>query len=764
MLVAQDDIHLERGNTGAEAGFTIKATAKAFDILSSGLYANKILAIIRELSCNAHDSHVAAGTTQPIEIRLPTTLDPTFYVKDFGTGLSDFDVRGYWLRDDGTKVSLEEGAEQSLISGMGGWEKKGGIYNTYFESTKTSSNDFIGQLGLGSKSPFSYTTSFMVESRHQGIRSLYTCFKNEQGMPSVALMGTEPTEDPNGVTVSLSVRPSDSDKFVDAARKALMYFDPKPVVIGPYGFSPYSLVHTVTGDSWRIRSTDYYADMNGPHVVQGFVSYPIDTYQLQQYGLKDEAALLANTDLDLYVPIGKVEVAASRESLSYVPATVTNLINHLQQAAQEMRSSFQSEFDKCKNMWEAMMLRQQYTFRKGTFSDIFKKMQDTAPFQYNDRVVPDELTLDLSKLTEVRLVRMGLERTRRSGYKQHTLGVWDPSNLTKKMEFSVHANLHLIVDDVGSGNVSKRVTEYLIKQGEVNGKRAQALLIGSHTKRGPVDDKQAQLVVDQFEGIDLTYVSELPQVVTVRSSRTYTKREPGEVYVWTGFTKKHNYYGRETGLHRKFSRNTWDTEVIDFEDGGIYVPIVRYAAQKDGYEFNGIHELWESARALGLVSVDQKLYGLNDKDLKKIQDDAEWVDVYTYVRDAFDDANVDDRLFAKNIVDSVSDQLGRPLINYMVKNWDSLSTGLQDGPFKELMAEIVQLAGDATVNHPAEHIRQVIAQLRIADGDRVMRHVTLTSKWQSVVDHYPMLTFVNFKYADDMQIRKIIKYVNAIDG
>ena len=48
-------------NVGEIGEFRIRNSAKAFNILSSGLYANKIRAIVRELSCNAVDSHVAAG-------------------------------------------------------------------------------------------------------------------------------------------------------------------------------------------------------------------------------------------------------------------------------------------------------------------------------------------------------------------------------------------------------------------------------------------------------------------------------------------------------------------------------------------------------------------------------------------------------------------------------------------------------------------------------------------------------------------------------
>ena len=74
-------------NVGEVGDFKIKASAKAFSILSSGLYANKIRAIIRELSCNAVDSHAAAGKSDtPFDVHLPNTLEPWFSIRDYGPG------------------------------------------------------------------------------------------------------------------------------------------------------------------------------------------------------------------------------------------------------------------------------------------------------------------------------------------------------------------------------------------------------------------------------------------------------------------------------------------------------------------------------------------------------------------------------------------------------------------------------------------------------------------------------------------------------
>jgi hypothetical protein len=75
-------------NVGEIGEFRIRNSAKAFSILSSGLYANKVRAIIRELSCNAIDSHTAAGKADtPFDVHLPNSLEPWFAIRDYGTGL-----------------------------------------------------------------------------------------------------------------------------------------------------------------------------------------------------------------------------------------------------------------------------------------------------------------------------------------------------------------------------------------------------------------------------------------------------------------------------------------------------------------------------------------------------------------------------------------------------------------------------------------------------------------------------------------------------
>ena len=56
---------LSTGGLGVTQSFQIRTNAHAFKMLSSGLYSDKIGAVLREIGCNAHDAHIGCcGPTQ----------------------------------------------------------------------------------------------------------------------------------------------------------------------------------------------------------------------------------------------------------------------------------------------------------------------------------------------------------------------------------------------------------------------------------------------------------------------------------------------------------------------------------------------------------------------------------------------------------------------------------------------------------------------------------------------------------------------------
>ncbi len=304
-------------NVGEIGEFRIRNSAKAFNILSSGLYANKIRAIVRELSCNAVDSHTAAGRADtPFDVHLPNSFEPFFAIRDYGTGLSHEQVTN--------------------------------IYTTYFESTKTDSNAFIGALGLGSKSPFSYTDNFTVTAIKDGKKGIYTAFINEAGVPSIALMTQEDTDEPSGVEVKFAVNERyDFGKFADEARQVYTHFALRPVVSGVDRFE----FRNVEYESKDIIPGVHQAKGRNTSVaVMGNIAYPIDIPRADTS--LGELVRMLSCGLVMEFAIGELDFQASREGLSYIPSTVEAIKNKLAALNGVLTAKLASEADAIPNLWD----------------------------------------------------------------------------------------------------------------------------------------------------------------------------------------------------------------------------------------------------------------------------------------------------------------------------------------------------------------------------------------------------------------------------
>lgn len=308
-------------NVGQIGEFKIKSNSKAFQILSSGLYSNKIRAIIRELSCNAVDSHVAAGDPGlPISIHLPNSFEPYFSVRDFGIGLNHDQVTN--------------------------------IYTTYFESTKTDSNDYIGALGLGSKSPFSYTDNFTVTAIKDGFQRIYSAFINASGSPSIALMTESKTDEHNGVEVKLAVNNMhDFSKFTQEASHVFTYFKVKPNVIGTYTDVKieYDTIDLVPGVNIRKVVGSSYNECNSI-AIMGNIAYPIQIPNIKQ--VLGENAKYLKEPLDLYFNIGELDIQASREGLSYIPETIEAINKKLFGISDVLEARLAEQVESIPNFYE----------------------------------------------------------------------------------------------------------------------------------------------------------------------------------------------------------------------------------------------------------------------------------------------------------------------------------------------------------------------------------------------------------------------------
>ncbi len=735
-----------------ENEFKIKATAHAFKILSSGLYANKIRAIVRELCCNAWDSHIAAKNKDPIEVKLPSRLDPVFYVKDNGIGLDHNDVMQ--------------------------------LYTTYFESTKQDSNDFIGALGLGSKSPFSYAPTFSVESRHNGMKRFYTAFLNDAGTPAITKMAENKTTEPNGLTVSLQVKADDCDKFYGEARTALMYFSPKAKVSGRAGFETHALKHTVTGNGWKLRESDWSAHMNGPYVVQGFVPYPIDKELLaQQKALSEDGQAILDLNIDLYVPIGEVEVAASREALSYTKTTFTNLIAHFERIASELRTTVQKEFDSCTTLWEARMKYMQ--FKKDSSANtammvIFKNMQHKMPFKYGTTVLKEELLLNVDAADHVDIVlyyktRSNKALQRASVYEVSTKPKsWSDKHKAHILELTLQPNLPVIIDDLYGGNdVLRQWLDDRIAKAKDHAWDRHALVLRPLSKKTEAESKAE--IIKLLANLGDVQPQLMSGLGFARTKKTayYKKRAVNMLYKWTGFPMGK---GRRADVHRVFSKKCWVAQEVDVTDGGYYVPLEKFSAMHKGVSCEHMDYLLESGEKLGLIPAGTPIIGMSEKELKNAETEGTWINALDHIEAGYKKMNATHALSNTRVAAAMVEKLGRGITQHIIVPWKTVRNSVADCDFKAVLDDVIAFAANKTDWQLVSRMNHMIYPKPAVDdkGNRidpteteeeyVLRVVDETwKKWESVKAQYEMFNLIDWNFLTTDGAKIVLNYVNTLE-
>jgi len=282
-------------------------------ILRSTLYTDKALAVLREYSANAWDEHRDAGCPdRPIKVRLPTELDKTLRIRDFGRGLS--------------------------------WDEIREVYTMYGASTKRNSNQAVGSMGIGSKSAFCYSDTYTVTSYHGGKKSIYIAMLDESDMGRMELFYEEDSDEPTGIEISVPIQPYDLHVFRRTAKWFFYYMDPQPDINielqkpemewkGKEGFWGRVV------DRWGHTSNDWVA-------VMGCVPYRIDLGQVLQDDngptkggppLSDSIQrFLKNRSGGFYFKIGEIRISANREEVEYTEATLKTIKNRIREMMDRM--------------------------------------------------------------------------------------------------------------------------------------------------------------------------------------------------------------------------------------------------------------------------------------------------------------------------------------------------------------------------------------------------------------------------------------------
>lgn len=368
MLMTRDQEQVVSGGLSEGNAFSIAASAKAFEVLSSNLYQNKILAVIREITCNAADAHTAAGLPlSDIKVHLPTYAEPFFSVRDYGSGLPPEQVRT--------------------------------LYTTYFQSTKDQDNTQIGGFGLGSKSPFAVADQFTVVSYHGGRKMTYVCFK-ANGLPQIYVAGQELCErDDTGLEVKVAAKAAAGSVMTwhHEAKQLFRWWPEVPalnvqVLDGDHVIEPDNKLLWSDAVVDNLPAWTVFRDLPRSYVIMGNVPYSLDLDAIPD--LPEQAKqVLARLDVAVRVPMGAVAISPSRETLSYDVPTCKYLTDFLSQMVRDIVVQFEQELAGASTLAEA----REWLFAPNdkSFSFLLTKLKDHIKPRWNGQFIKEGAKLDL---------------------------------------------------------------------------------------------------------------------------------------------------------------------------------------------------------------------------------------------------------------------------------------------------------------------------------------------------------------------------------
>lgn len=304
-----------------EQFFSIKDQGMIFDILRNKMYSNPILAICREISCNARDAHREVGKgNEPIHIHLPNNLEPYYKIRDFGPGISP--ARMY------------------------------DVFIQYTASTKRNDNIQTGGFGLGAKTPFSYSDSFSIVTNVDGTKYNYGAAIDETRVGKLALLSQSPTDDLNGTEIIIPVKPQDFRSFAEWTEASARYWDVKPIIKGHARdtFEWLEVRKTLEGKNWAISNTnDWQRSVKA--IVDG-IEYPLELEALRKYAdIKLIDASRGN--LILYFGVGELTLSANREQVQLDKATQHKVRERLEEVVRDIKSIVNAKIDSFPNLWDA---------------------------------------------------------------------------------------------------------------------------------------------------------------------------------------------------------------------------------------------------------------------------------------------------------------------------------------------------------------------------------------------------------------------------
>jgi hypothetical protein len=582
----------------------------------------------------------------------------------------------------------------------------------------------------------------------------------------VLMPGSEvPTAECNGLEVRMPVKSQDFRAFQERARDVLSRFKPLPKFTGVPNFTVEPVTYVIEGQGWGLHE-----GRNRAKALQGGVVYPIDPAAMD--GLDETERMVLELSIDITFKIGELEVAPSREALSYNKRTVANIRKRIAEVLVDLPKTFESRFASCKTEWEAKCLYNK-TIHNGNWHLNRLAQNGKFPIKWrNQNLTNNEFDLDRVGLEDVEVFVFRNDR----GFKRG-----------KKMEWDVSRTFNALTNTYVTAGERKTIhatvqTRFVIQDTRKFARiRVQHWMDTSRQQNSGYynQSRNEDKVVDHvymLAGDPVQIKALLKKLGSPESINVSTLDVPARVKA-TGTTRTINAYKWRGRSYRK--SDSWEAQDFEIEDGGYYVELHGCSPVYNGEQIVDFHKVLDEAKNLNLLKTGYELVGLRPSTVKMVLADKKHAKKWTNIID-FIKQEVQQRLTTGHAQAAVNSQAlvaFRDSNNYFGSSWRE-ATSLASlvgktsatGVFGKFVEGYEAMRKQSTNNTKALEALagELKLELKNKNGSNLKPSYNLKGLWEAALETYPMLRFLKSNYEEPWKNAKdvtaVIEYVNTLDS
>lgn len=721
--------------TGTRKAYSVASNAAMMSLLSDKLYTDKVMAVIRELSTNAYDSHVVAGVAnEPFDIHLPTKQSLMFIIRDYGTGMPP--------------------------------EKVMDMYCTYGISDKTDTNDLQGCMGIGSKSPFAYADQFTSISYYNGM--MYTWFnaKDDHGMPIISPATAQPTDQPNGFQVQFAVSLEDISEFHSKSQTVFRPFPVNPnIITSPYSgwdATDFATQAEMDFDRWQLIGG------SKSFVRMGCVDYPIDIEHFEdikeptkkslanrrqlswyrgggyRHSYNSKYAQLLDCGILLKCNIGEVEMDGSREGLQYHKATIAAVKSMLDDILSDMGTIVNERISHVKTYYDACVLFTQMV--QGEMREASKVCGLTTA-TWKGRQVKTEILIPYSHYSLTEIVLIGKNSNRASGVEQQR-------NMSSFIHVCNRRKIGFLIQDIKAGG-------HVAAQRKINDGTYDTIYLFKF-KDDTTPNQAALLDLIGITPSQTELVSKLRTVSTTTKIGSHAKY--AAFVLDTPGVIKYRY----VSLRRV--AQSWKPHQVDLEVGGVYLPLLRFQPHLRNDDIKAltlsrVATILRYLQNLGIVI--PTIVGVRHASSQKFDVHQNWIRLDKWMIEQtiklWTNADQQYLLMTKQEYDSYTHDIQK-IKNLGETMPDIVVSTTIFGRFVRYCQKLYETHGGSG-NQSEDTLLELVRELGLQEIDVVqqLRTETFETLNKQYITRYPMLRLINLLHTSDNDAQIIADYIKSIE-